>query len=83
MRVVDLVAAALLSWEKLQLRSRGRRSSSHWITIEGKRELAKSKTLNSLISRCFQETRICRERSYVLIRRKINHGVFSSKGDSC
>lgn len=80
MRVVDLVAllgeaAVALPWSE--------ESSSHWITIEGKCELAKSKTLNSLISRCFQETRICREHSYVLIRRKINHGVFSSKGDSC
>lgn len=78
----ELRFAAPLSWEKLQPRSCGWRSSSGWITIEGKFEPAKSKTLNSLISRCFQGTGICRECSYVLIRRKINHCVFSSKGDS-
>ena len=73
---------AVLSREKLQPRCCGWRSGSRWITIEGKLEPAKSKTLSSLISRRFQETRICRERGYVLIRRKINHRVFSSKGDS-
>lgn len=54
-----------------------------WITIEGKSEPPESETLNSLISCCFQETGVRGEGSYVLIRRKINHRLFSSKGVSC
>lgn len=53
------------------------------MTIEGKSEPPESETLNSLISRRFQGTSVRGEGSYVLIRRKINHRLFSSEGVSC